>query len=72
MRMGTDDRKKDPAAVALGRKGGQASASNLTEKERKARAQKAIEARWEKYRAEHGLPPKAAKKAAVKRAKKVT
>ncbi len=46
----------------LGRKGGQATAANRTEAERKAAAQKAIEARWEKYYSEH--PEKLAAKMA--------
>jgi hypothetical protein len=44
--------KKNPAAVALGRrggfKGGKARASKLTAEERKAIAQKAAKARWAK------------------------
>jgi hypothetical protein len=43
---------KDPAAVALGRKGGlkggKARAKNMTERERKAAARKAALARWAK------------------------
>jgi hypothetical protein len=38
--------RKDPAAVKLGRKGGQATAKNLTPAERKASAQRAAQARW--------------------------
>jgi hypothetical protein len=56
---------KDPNAVALGRKGGLAKVPKgtavLSEKERKARATAAANARWNK--------PKA-KKAATKKAKK--
>jgi len=44
--------EKDPAAVALGRrgglKGGKARAEALTPEQRKASAQKAAEARWGK------------------------
>jgi hypothetical protein len=44
--------EKDPAAVALGRrgglKGGRARADSLTPEQRKASAQKAAEARWGK------------------------
>ncbi|PZR58863.1 MAG: hypothetical protein DLM50_02715 [Candidatus Meridianibacter frigidus] len=44
--------EKDPAAVALGRrgglKGGKARAESLTPKQRKESAQKAAEARWGK------------------------
>jgi hypothetical protein len=45
-------RKKDPAAVALGRKGGQkgglARAAKLTPRQRSASARKAVQARWAK------------------------
>jgi hypothetical protein len=37
---------KDPAAVALGRKGGKARAEGLTKKRRKEIAQQAARARW--------------------------
>jgi hypothetical protein len=37
---------KDPAAVALGRKGGHARAEGLSKKRRKEIAQKAAKARW--------------------------
>jgi len=40
--------KKNPAAVALGRKGGKASAKKRTAEERKEHARKAAEARWSK------------------------
>lgn len=40
--------KKNPAAVALGRKGGKASAKNRTAEERKDHARKAARARWSK------------------------
>lgn len=40
--------EKDPAAVALGKKGGNARAKSLTPEERKAIAEKAAQARWEK------------------------
>ena len=45
-------KKKDPAAVALGRKGGKkggpARAARLTPKQRSASARKAVQARWAK------------------------
>jgi hypothetical protein len=45
-------RKKDPAAVALGRKGGKrggpARAAKLTPKQRSESARKAVQARWKK------------------------
>lgn len=42
------DAGKDPAAVALGRKGGQARAGSLSKKKRKEIAEKAAKARWKK------------------------
>jgi hypothetical protein len=41
-------RKKDPAAVALGRKGGKATARNRTAEQRREAARRAIAARWKK------------------------
>jgi hypothetical protein len=53
--LGTEDRvkksymaKKDPAAVSLGRRGGQARAKKLTAEERTASARKAAQTRWAK------------------------
>ncbi|MBI1215079.1 MAG: histone H1 [Alphaproteobacteria bacterium] len=43
----TKPQEKDPAAVALGRKGGQSRAKSLTPEERKAIAEKAAKKRWE-------------------------
>jgi hypothetical protein len=43
---------KNPAAVALGRRGGKATAKNRTAEERAQAARKAVEARWSKQRAE--------------------
>jgi len=42
---------KNPHAVALGRKGGQALAKKLTEKERADSARRAVLARWAKQKA---------------------
>jgi len=46
-------RKKNPAAVALGKlgglKGGPARAATLSAKERSRIARRAVEARWKKY-----------------------
>jgi hypothetical protein len=42
------DDGKDPAAVALGRKGGKARAEGMTAKRRKEIAKKAAEKRWGK------------------------
>ena len=41
-------KKKNPAAVALGRKGGKRSAEKLTEEQRKEKARKAALVRWTK------------------------
>jgi hypothetical protein len=41
-------RRKNPAAVQLGRKGGKKRAQKLTAEERRESAQKAAQARWEK------------------------
>jgi hypothetical protein len=43
---------KNPAAVSLGRKGGHARAKKLTAEERSESARKAVEARWEKQKAD--------------------
>ncbi|MBZ0145951.1 MAG: RNA-binding protein [Pseudorhodoplanes sp.] len=40
------DNGKDPAAVALGRKGGKARAAGMSAKKRKEIAKKAAKARW--------------------------
>jgi hypothetical protein len=42
------DEGKDPAAVALGRRGGHARAQGLSKKRRKEIAKKAAQARWRK------------------------
>jgi|SRR5580692_7052002 hypothetical protein len=51
----TSPRKKNPAAVALGRKGGQkggaARAARLTPEQRTESARHAVRARWDKARA---------------------
>ena len=48
----TDDGRKDPAAVALGRKGGlkggRARAAKMTAEERREAARKAAVARWKR------------------------
>ena len=43
-----DDRRKDPAAIALGKKGGKARAAKLSPKQKTAIARKAAKARWAK------------------------
>jgi hypothetical protein len=51
----TEAKKKDPAAVALGRKGGKkggpARAARLTPEQRSESSRKAVGARWAKFRA---------------------
>jgi hypothetical protein len=44
----SDEREKNPNAVALGRLGAKAPQEKLTPEERRAIAQKAIRARWSK------------------------
>lgn len=41
-------KKKNPAAMELGRKGGKVRASRLTPQERQESARKAVQARWAK------------------------
>jgi hypothetical protein len=43
-----EDEGKDPAAVALGRKGGEARAKGMSAKRRKEIAKRAAKARWGK------------------------
>jgi hypothetical protein len=43
---------KNAAAVALGRKGGTATAENRTAKQRQEAARKAVQARWAKQKKE--------------------
>lgn len=56
--MPASPKKKDPAAVALGRKGGKkgglARAAKLTRAQRSASARKAVQARWAKEKAKSG------------------
>jgi hypothetical protein len=47
-------KKKNPAAVALGRRGGKNSRKNLTVEERKELAQRAANARWDKAKKDPG------------------
>ena len=44
---------KDPAAIALGRKGGANSRKYLSEEEKAALGRKAVKARWEAYYKAH-------------------
>lgn len=41
-------KKKNPAAVALGRKGGKARAARMSKEELSAAMKKAVNARWKK------------------------
>jgi hypothetical protein len=41
-------KKKNPAAVELGRRGGKNSAKKLTDEQRREKARKAARARWTK------------------------
>jgi hypothetical protein len=45
------EKRKDPHAVALGRKGGKARLQRLTSEQRRDIARKAVAARWAKVRA---------------------
>jgi len=47
-------KKKDPAAVALGRKGGRATFKDMTPEQRSAVARRAVKARWAKARKKAG------------------
>jgi hypothetical protein len=49
-------KKKDPAAVAFGRKGGKARARKLSAQELSEQARKAVAARWARRK---GVPPSA-------------
>jgi hypothetical protein len=46
------DKEKDPAAVALGRRGGLKRAKNLTKAERSEAGRKAVKARWDREKKE--------------------
>src|SRR5262245_54080150 len=60
MELADDDSGKNPAAVALGRrgglKGGKARAAKLTKEQLRASALKAARARWAKKNAEEPTP----------------
>ena len=43
-------KRKNPNAVALGKKGGEARAKCMSAKERSESARKAVEARWERVK----------------------
>lgn len=66
--MGANVKRKNPAAVALGRKGGKkggvARAAKLTAVERSASARKAVQGRWAK--ANGTVPPPSAPDASKK------
>jgi hypothetical protein len=46
-----EEQGKDPAAAALGRKGGQARAASMTKEERRRAAKKAAKNRWARQKA---------------------
>ncbi len=48
---------KDPAAVALGRKGGKARIAKLTKEERSRLARLAVQARWARAKVAKKSPP---------------
>jgi hypothetical protein len=49
--MAEKKKRKNPAAVALGRRGGKNSQVNLTPEQRTGLARKAVQARWDKWKA---------------------
>jgi hypothetical protein len=51
--MAGEKKRKNPAAVALGRKGGKARVLALTAEERSASARKAAKARWAEKKKNH-------------------
>jgi hypothetical protein len=61
--------RKNPAAVALGRRGGTVRAKNLTDAERSEAARKAVQARWEQERAKREAAATAAKKDSERKGK---
>lgn len=50
-------RKKNPAAVALGRKGGKAALLKLSKRQRQEKARRAAIARWKKAKGKGYQPP---------------
>lgn len=54
--------KKDPAAVALGKKGGKARAKKLTPEQLSEQGRKAISARWQKAKKAAAAKKRPAKK----------
>ncbi len=56
-------KKKNAAAVELGKKGGKARAKSMTADEKSAHARKAVGARWDKYYAAHPEMERPKKKA---------
>ena len=49
-------KKKNPAAVALGRKGGKTRAKNLSAEELSEAGRKAVQARWKKQKSGAAAP----------------
>ncbi len=62
-------KKKDPAAVALGRKGGKKRAKNLTAEELSEQGRRAVQARWAKKPAKKSAVPVDKKQPAKSRGK---
>jgi hypothetical protein len=49
---------KDPAAVSLGSRGGQARTKNMSRKARVSAGKRAVQARWARWRRDNDKPPK--------------
>jgi DNA-binding NarL/FixJ family response regulator len=65
-------KKKDAAAVALGRRGGTASARKLTDQQRREKARKAAEAKWAKDKAPTGAGWLVGSRSRIEKAAKLT
>ncbi len=68
---GMKRRKKNPAAVALGRLGGKNSRKNLSDQEKAELGRRAVLARWERYWKEHPEQAKASEARRRRRAAKI-
>jgi hypothetical protein len=62
--------RKNPAAQALGRRGGKARAASLSPEELSEQGRKAIDARWEQYYRDHPEKLKARKELEARKASK--
>jgi hypothetical protein len=54
--VNANKRKKDPHAVALGKKGGKARIEKMTPERRSEIARKAVQARWAKHKTDQQKP----------------